>query len=57
MKKNVVPFPFIMFGEKSLIEKCDNELVNEVDYFKEKNNRIFFTGACSQMKVTIIEID
>lgn len=43
-KDNVVPFPFIMFGEKSLIEKCDTELVNEVEYFKEKNNRIFFTG-------------
>lgn len=41
---NVVPFPFIMFGEKSLIEKCDSELVNETEYFKEKYNRIFFTG-------------
>ena len=27
-KENVVPFQFIMFGEKSLIEKCDTELVN-----------------------------
>lgn len=44
-KENVVPFPFIMFGEKSLIEKCDTELVNEIEYFKEKNNRIFFTGS------------
>lgn len=43
-KDNVVPFPFIMFGEKSLIEKCDSELVNETEYFKEKYNRIFFTG-------------
>jgi hypothetical protein len=43
-KDNVVPFPFIMFGEKSLIEKCDTELVNENDYFKEKISRIFFTG-------------
>jgi hypothetical protein len=44
-KENVVPFPFIMFGEKSLIEKCDTELVNEMEYFKVKNNRIFFTGS------------
>ena len=29
-KKNVTPFPFIMFGEISLIEKCDTELVNEI---------------------------
>jgi hypothetical protein len=44
-KPNVVPFPFIMFGEKSLIEKCDTELVSEPEYFKEKNHRIFFTGS------------
>ena len=43
-KDNVVPFPFIMFGEKSLIEKCDTELVCENEYFKEKANRCFFTG-------------
>ena len=43
-KENVVPFPFIMFGCKSLIEKCDTEFVNEIEYFKQKNNRIFFTG-------------
>jgi hypothetical protein len=44
-KDNVIPFPFIMFGDKSLIEKCDTELLSESEYFKEKNNRIFFTGA------------
>lgn len=43
-KENVVPFPFIMFGEKSLIEKCDTEIVNETEYFKPKNKRIFFSG-------------
>ena len=43
-KENVVSFPFIMFGEKSLIEKCDSELVSEDKYFKEKKYRIFFTG-------------
>ncbi len=44
-KENVVPFPFIMFGEKSLIEKCDTELVSDNDYFKPKNVSIFFSGA------------
>jgi hypothetical protein len=43
-KENVVPFPFIMFGEKSLIEKCDTELVDKENYFMEKVNRVFFTG-------------
>ena len=43
-QENVKPFPFIMFGEKSIIEKCDREIVPKQDYFKEKNNRIFFTG-------------
>jgi hypothetical protein len=44
-KSNVVPFPFIMFGDKSLIDKCNTELVNEIEYLKQKKNRIFFTGA------------
>lgn len=43
-KENVVPFPFIIFGKKSVIERCDTELVSEKDYFKEKINRCFFTG-------------
>lgn len=43
-KENVVPFPFIMFGEKSLIEKCDTEMVSKEEYFKPKQNRIFFSG-------------
>jgi len=43
-KENVVPFPFIMFGNKSLIEKCDRELVDNETYFKKKQERIFFTG-------------
>ena len=42
--QKVVPFPFIMFGNKSLIEKCDRELVSETEYFKEKQPRIFFSG-------------
>lgn len=39
--KNVIPFPFIMFGEVSLIEKIlEKNLISEI----EKLNRIFFTG-------------
>ena len=40
----VVPFPFIMFGETSLIEKCDREIVTKEEYFKKKIDRVFFTG-------------
>jgi len=43
-ESNVVPFPFIMFGPTSLIEKCDNEMVANDEYFKKKINRVFFTG-------------
>ena len=42
--ENVIPFPFLMFGEKSLIEKCQCEIVCEEEYLKIKENRIFFTG-------------
>jgi len=41
---NVIPFPFIMFGEHALIEKCDRAAISKDDYFKEKINRVFFTG-------------
>ena len=37
---NVVPFPFIMFGETSIIEKIDNTNIFPVN----KIPRIFFTG-------------
>ena len=41
-KENVIPFPFIMFGKKSLIEKidenCDEIKINKI-------NRIFFSGS------------
>lgn len=45
--ENVVPFPFIMFGEVSLIEKTlEKNLNSEI----EKMNRIFFTGSLFQHK-------
>jgi len=40
-RENVVPFPFIMFGDVSLIEKI---LVKNIHTNTEKINRIFFTG-------------
>jgi hypothetical protein len=38
--KNVIPFPFIMFGEISIISKIDN-----FNYQPNKIPRIFFTGS------------
>lgn len=38
-KNNVIPFPFIMFGEVSIIEKLENNFFSE-----NKIDRIFFTG-------------
>lgn len=38
-KKNVVPFPFIMFGDVSIIEKIQHS-----EYDNNKLNRIFFSG-------------
>lgn len=44
-KDNVVTFPYIMFGDKSLIEKLDTELVSEEQYFNiNKKDRLYFTG-------------
>jgi len=42
-----VPFPFIMFGEISLIEKLDDVTISNPDNFdiNVKKNRIFFTGS------------
>jgi hypothetical protein len=37
--KNVIPFPFIMFGETSIIEKIENTYYSETKY-----DRVFFTG-------------
>ena len=38
-KNNVVSFPFIMFGEVSIIEKLENTF-----YTEYKSNRVFYTG-------------
>ena len=38
-KKNVIPFPFIMFGNKSLIEKLDDKNESKIKY-----SRLFFSG-------------
>jgi len=43
-EKNVYPFPFIMFGKTSLIEKIDRQLVSKEKYMSIKNNRVFYTG-------------
>jgi hypothetical protein len=41
-RENVIPFPFIMFGEVSVIEKILERNLNSTT---EKINRVFFTGA------------
>ena len=38
-KNNVIPFPFIMFGDVSIIEKIEH-----IAYSDFKYNRVFFTG-------------
>ena len=40
--ENVVPFPFIMFGEVSIVEKILKKKMNSE--IEKKMNRIFFTG-------------
>jgi hypothetical protein len=39
-KSNVVPFPFIMFGQTSIIEKLESR-----HYSETKQDRVFFTGS------------
>jgi len=41
---NVIPFPYITFGTKNIIEKIDRDIVSKTEYFKTKPNRVFFTG-------------
>ena len=43
-EENVYPFPFIMFGKTSLIEKMDRQLVSKEQYLSKKINRVFYTG-------------
>ena len=38
-KSNVVPFPFVMFGQASIIEKIEEQF-----YSEQKYNTIFFSG-------------
>jgi hypothetical protein len=49
----VIPFPFIMFGYNSLIERMDKELVSEEEYLKIKNERVFFTGGLYDKRIAI----
>lgn len=46
-KQNVLPFPFIMFGHVSIIEKIDLDMVNDEKYlnYNNKKDRLFFTGS------------
>jgi len=60
--KNVIPFPFIMFGTKSLIERMDRDLYSQEEYFKQKLKRVFFTGGlyvhdCKPFNVYVNRID
>jgi hypothetical protein len=41
---NVYPFPFIMFGQTSLIEKIDCKLLPKEKYLSQKVDRVFYTG-------------
>ena len=49
-KENVKPFPFIMFGETSIIEKLEHhKVIYDYDYDYDydndiKHNRVFFSG-------------
>ena len=44
-KKNVIPFPFIMFGEKSIIEKIEDNCIENTNNQNIIKNRIFFSGS------------
>jgi hypothetical protein len=41
---NVIPFPFIMFGVKSMIERMDRDFISKELYLKKKNDVVFFSG-------------
>jgi hypothetical protein len=42
--KNVISFPFIMFGPNNIMERIDRQMVTESDYIMPKQERVFFTG-------------
>ena len=56
-ENNVYPFPFIMFGKTSLIEKIDRNLVSYDDYFSQKINRVFYTGGLYHHKSAEFNVD
>jgi hypothetical protein len=43
-ENNVYPFPFIMFGNTSLIERIDRQIVPKDKYLSVKTERAFYTG-------------
>jgi hypothetical protein len=43
-ENNVYPFPFIMFGNTSLIERIDRQIVSKDQYLSVKTERAFYTG-------------
>jgi|UniRef100_A0A6C0D3Z3 hypothetical protein len=44
-QENVIPFPFIMFGEKALIEKTDIDTNIKFCNDENKLNRVFWSGS------------
>jgi hypothetical protein len=42
---NVHPFSFVIFGFNSTIEMMDRYIVSDEEYFKPKENRIFWSGS------------
>jgi|LakMenE01Jun11ns_1017448.scaffolds.fasta_scaffold9892763_2 hypothetical protein len=56
-ENNVYPFPFIMFGKTSLIEKIDRQLVPKEKYFSNKIERVFYTGGLYHHHSTEFGVD
>ncbi len=49
-ENNVYPFPFIMFGNTSLIERIDRQIVPKDKYLSVKTERAFYTGGLYHIK-------
>jgi len=56
-ENNVYPFPFIMFGKTSLIEKIDRQLVSSEKYLSNKIERVFYTGGLYHHNDTKFGVD